>query len=390
MTLDSDLKKLVIFVNQDWFFLSHFLERALAAQKSGFSVVVISPDSGHAAKIIGYGLRHLPIELERQDANPLRQIKALRFLREAYMAERPDLIWQIGLKPLLLGSLAIISAGKASGIVNAPVGMGFVFAGGSAKARLLRPVVGLALRWLLNPPRSKVVFENSDDMRELIAQGAVREADAVLIRGAGVDLLRYAPTPEPQGVPVVLFAARLIWEKGVGLFVEAARVLAARGIQARFVIAGGVDRDSSSAVPEAQLRRWVAEGAVEWLGPRRDMPELLAGCTVFCLPTWYREGLPKVLLEAMACQRAIVTSDTVGCREAVAHLDNGLLVALKDVNALADALQLLLHDAALRQRLAKRGRERAVNEFGSEKICEQTLAVFESVVCQTHGNSYTD
>lgn len=385
--LDSDLKKLAIFVNQDWFFLSHFLERALAAKNSGFSVVVICPDSGSASKIIGYGLRHLPIELKRQDANPYRQIKTLLSLRAAYKAEKPDLIWQIGLKPLLLGSCANILAGMSSGIVNAPVGMGFVFAGGSAKARLLRPVVRLALRWLLNPSRSKVVFENGDDMREMISRGAVREIDSVLIRGAGVDLTRYRASVEPEGMPVVLFAARLIWEKGVGLFVEAARLLKARGFAARFVIAGGVDADSSSAVPESQLRAWEAGGIVEWLGPRQDMPEVLASCHVFCLPTWYREGLPKVLLEAMACERAIVTTDAVGCREAVTHMENGLLVPPKDVNALADALQLLLNDSALRRRLAKRGRQRAVNEFGTEMVCEQTLAVFKSVAGQAQGST---
>lgn len=385
--LDSDLKKLAIFVNQDWFFLSHFLERALAAKNSGFSVVVICPDSGSASKIIGYGLRHLPIELKRQDANPYRQIKTLLSLRAAYKAEKPDLIWQIGLKPLLLGSCANILAGMSSGIVNAPVGMGFVFAGGSAKARLLRPVVRLALRWLLNPSRSKVVFENGDDMREMISRGAVREIDSVLIRGAGVDLTRYRASVEPDGMPVVLFAARLIWEKGVGLFVEAARLLKARGFAARFVIAGGVDADSSSAVPESQLRAWEAGGIVEWLGPRQDMPEVLASCHVFCLPTWYREGLPKVLLEAMACERAIVTTDAVGCREAVTHMENGLLVPPKDVNALADALQLLLNDSALRRRLAKRGRQRAVNEFGTEMVCEQTLAVFKSVAGQAQGST---
>jgi glycosyltransferase involved in cell wall biosynthesis len=243
------------------------------------------------------------------------------------------------------------------------------------------------MRWLLNPSRSKVVFENGDDMREMIAQCAVREADSVLIRGAGVDLTRYRPSVEPEGMPVVLFAARLIWEKGVGLFVEAARLLKARGFAARFVIAGGVDADSSSAVPESQLRAWEAGGIVEWLGPRQDMPEVLASCHVFCLPTWYREGLPKVLLEAMACERAIVTTDAVGCREAVTHMENGLLVPPKDVNALADALQLLLNDSALRRRLAKRGRQRAVNEFGTEMVCEQTLAVFKSVAGQAQGST---
>ena len=372
-------RRLVILVNQDWFFLSHFLDRALAAKRAGYDVLVACPDSGRAVEISQAGLRYEPIEMRRHGTNPWREWLTLLQLRSVYAAQRPQLIWQIGLKPIVLGTFASSLAGRSGGIVNAPVGMGFVFTGYGAKARLLRPILRVALRWFLNPGRSRVVFENQDDMRELIDARAVRRSDAVLIRGAGVDLRRFAPAPEPQGVPVVLFASRLIWEKGVGLFVEASRLLRARRVTARFVIAGGVDHDSSSAVAETQLREWLEEGVVEWVGARRDMPGVLASCHVFCLPTWYREGLPKVLLEAMACERAVVTTDAVGCREAVTHMDNGLLVPPKDAKALADALELLLNDPVLRSRLASRGRERAMNEFSTETICEQTLAVFRSL-----------
>ena len=374
-----DRGRLIILVNQDWFFLSHFADRALAAQRDGYRVTVICPDSGRADEIVALGFHHMPLSLRRHGANPLGELRPLLQLRRAYRELRPDLAWHIGLKAIVLGTLASIWAGRSGGIVNAPVGMGFVFASNGWTARLLRPVVRAALRLLLNPPNSRVVFENGDDMRELIDQLAVHASEAVLIRGAGVDLTRYAATPEPGGVPVVLFASRLIWEKGVGVFAEASGLLAARGVRAHFVIAGGVDRGSSSAVPESQLRRWAAEGVAEWLGPRSDMPELLAGCTVFCLPTWYREGLPKVLLEAMACQRAVVTTDAVGCREAVAHLDNGLLIPPKDPLALADAIERLLGDAVLRCRLAARGRQRAEREFGSEAVCRQTMEIFSAL-----------
>lgn len=371
--------RLFILINQDWFFLSHFVDRALALQRDGYQVTVICPDSGRAREIIGLGLDYLPLSLQRHGTNPLGELRALLQLRRAYRDLRPDMAWHIGLKAIVLGTLASVWAGRSGGIVNAPVGMGFVFASNGLVARILRPAVRTALRFLLNPKQSRAVFENADDMRELINARAVHKRDAVLIRGAGVDLGDYAPTAEPDGVPVVLFASRLIWEKGVGVFAAAAKLLHDRGFEARFVIAGRIDGDSSSAVPKAQLLDWQSEGTLEWIGPRQDMPNVLASCTIFCLPTWYREGLPKVILEAMACQRAVVTTDTVGCREAVTNMSNGLLVPPKDAAALAAALEALLQNPVLRQRLAKRGRARAVEEFGTEAVCGQTLDVFRSL-----------
>jgi glycosyltransferase involved in cell wall biosynthesis len=370
---------LVIFVNRDSFFLSHFLSRSLTAAKAGYLPLVLCPNTGSGERILAKGLGFIPVEMQRQGISLFAAFRTLFSLVRIYRETQPKVVWHIGLKPIVLGSLAARIAG-VRGVVNAPVGMGFVFASNSRKARLLRPVIRRLLRVLLNPPGSKVVFENADDLREMQALGAVRAPDAVLIRGAGVNVHEYVPAPEPQGVPVVLFAARLIWEKGVAEFVEAARLLRARGVSARFQIAGGVDHDSASAVPESQLRQWVEQGCIEWLGAREDMPQVLAGSTLFCLPSWYREGLPKVILEAMACARAVVTTDTAGCREAVTHMDNGLLVPPKDSTALADAIEILLNEPALRWRLAKRGRERACNEFATEIVCDQTLSVFNSVV----------
>lgn len=375
--------RLVVLVNPDWFFLSHFVERALAAKRAGYDVFVLCSDTGNGKIIEELGIRFIPIGMSRHGLAPWRQLRTLWCVRREYKRLRPSLVWQIGLKPIVLGSLAAISAGVAK-VVNAPVGMGFVFAGASLKARTLRPVVLWALKHLLNPPGSRVVFENGDDLREMVRIGAVRSNAAVLIRGAGVDIERYTPEPEPEGVPVVLFAARLIWEKGVGVFVDAARILRAQGIEARFLVAGGVDHESSSAVPESQLRDWEAEGTITWLGARRDMARVIADCNLFCLPTHYREGLPKVLLEAMACGRACIATDAPGCREAITDGDNGLLVPVRDAQALAQALRHLLERPELRRRMGERGRERVEGQFSQERVIAETLDVYESLLRESH------
>jgi glycosyltransferase involved in cell wall biosynthesis len=369
--------RLLVIVNRDWFFLSHFLARTLVARQAGYQVTVICQDTGRLEALREAGLDVEPVVIPRHRPTPWGLLITSLRLRRIYRRVEPTVIWQIGLLPIVCGGFAAWSL-RMRCLVNAPVGMGYVFATKTLRSAMMRSVVRLVLRWLLNPPGSRVIFENSDDLRELQALRAVRGEDVVLIRGAGVDVPDAVPE-EAGGVPLVLFAARLIWEKGVGEFVEAARHLRARGVRARFVIAGGIDAENVSAIPEPQLRAWVDEGVVEWLGQRSDMPQVLARSHVFCLPTWYREGLPKVILEAMACGRPVVTTDTPGCREAVRHEDNGLLVPPRDVEALAAAIERLVGDPDLRRRLGARGRQRAEREFSTERVCAETLAVFDEV-----------
>ena len=367
--------RIAFVVNRDRFFLSHFVERALSARAAGHDVVVLAPDTGAGQAIEATGLRYVPMAMNRHGTSLLHLWGEVRSMRALYRQLGPDIVHHFGLRPIIVGTLAARFDGGPR-IVNAPVGMGFAFASSSWKARLIRYPLLALLRVALNPRGSRVVFENAEDRDEMIRLGAVRAADAVVIRGAGVDVDRFAPTPEPQGRATVLFAARLIREKGVGVFVDAARLARAKGRDARFVIVGEVDRSSSTAVPESELQAWVDEGVVEWWGYRDDMPAVLAAASIFCLPTWYREGMPKVVLEAMACARAVVVTDTVGCREAVEHGISGLLVPPKDAVALADAIGSLLDDPLLRRRLAEGGRRRAVAEFSSERVIRETLALY--------------
>jgi glycosyltransferase involved in cell wall biosynthesis len=371
---DIQKPKLIMVLTEDWFFCSHFLERTAAAREAGYEVIVLANDNGKSAPIRAAGLQFVPIPLKRRGLNPLSEIKTLRAILAIYRRVRPDLTHHIGLKPVLLGALAARLAGIRA-MVNAPIGMGFVFTSKSLMSQLLRPVVWLALRLFLNPRGSKVIFENSDDLNSLVEDRAVRAGDAVLIRGSGINVADYAPGAPSESPPVVSLVSRMLWDKGVGEFVEAARKLRNENVPARFWLVGAADPQNPAAISERQLSEWRDEGTVEWLGHRDDIPAILAQSQIACLPS-YREGLPRSLLEAMAAGLPIVSTDVPGCREAVQNGENGLLVPARDSAALAAALRALIDDPALRKRFGAAGRARAEREFASAIVIAQTLAVY--------------
>lgn len=377
---------LLYFVTEDWFFCSHFIERAVAAQRAGYEVSVLTRVREHGDRIRAEGLSLIPIEIQRKGLNPFRELSTILQLILIYRRERPHLVHHFALKPIIYGTLASWLA-SIEHCVNAPVGMGFVFSSSSRLARLIRPMVRLTLRALLNPSGSRVVFENADDLAEAVASGLVRSQAAVLIRGAGVDIVRFRPYPELDGIPKVVLVARMLWEKGVGEFVEAARRLRARKVAARFLLVGAPDSESPAAIPVSQLQAWARENVVEWWGQRSDIAEILADSHIVCLPSYYREGLPKALLEALAAGRPIVATDAPGCREAVRHGDNGFLVPNRDPEALAEALARLIQDPLLRQRMGACGRRRAETEFASSLVCEATLALYRELLAgKKHAN----
>lgn len=375
----SDRPKLIFVITEDWFFCSHFLERGIATSKSGFDIVVAGNANQHATTITAAGLRYVPVDFARGSLNPFTLFAILCKLVRLYSEERASIVHHIALKPILLGTIAARFAGVQN-VVNAPVGMGFVFASSSVKARLLRPLVQLALRFLMNPAGSKVIFENSDDLNEHVKAEQVRIKDAVLIRGAGVDLSLYERPRTVRQRPIVLLAARLLVSKGIREFVQAASILREQGAQAEYWLAGAIDEQNPDSIHHHEIADWTRSGLVKWLGFRSDMPELLASVDIACLPSFYREGLPKSLIEALAASLPVVTTDTVGCREVVTHGYNGLLVPPRDATALASALHQLIENPALRQKMGTCGRLRAEQEFSSERVIHETLAVYNGLL----------
>lgn len=369
-------RTLLYLITEDWFFRSHFRDRARAARDAGWSVVVMTRPGPDFESLTADAFDAVPVDFDRSGLNPLRDARTIAAIVGAYRRIRPAIVHHIAMKPIIYGSLAARLAGVPH-VVNAPVGMGFLYAGTSARSRALRPLAQLALKAFLNPRGSAVVFENRDDFAMLTSNGFVRPDDAVLIRGAGIDLDAFPPTPEPAEPVVVTVTARMLWDKGIGEFVEAARRLrAGDGQHIRFQLAGAPDPSNPASIPQATLEGWQREGVVTWLGHRSDVASLLAASHVVCLPS-YREGLPKSLLEAMAAGRPIVTTDVPGCREAVLDGENGFLVPPRNAEALAEKLKVLASDAGLRRRFGARGRQLAEENFSIARISAETLALYD-------------
>jgi glycosyltransferase involved in cell wall biosynthesis len=365
-------------VNHDAFFLSHRLPLARGARDSGMDVVVVAGETGSGAAIRGEGFPLISLPLTREGLNPLVEARTFQFLLQQYRHLQPALIHHSTVKPVVYGSLAARLACNAA-VVNTISGLGYVFTSNHRTARALRPVLKGLWRMALSHPRSRTIFQNPDDRADFIKMRLVREQSTVLIRGSGVDCSSFRPTAEPGGVPVVMLPARMLWDKGVREFVDAARMLRTAGHVARFILVGSPDDGNREAIPGTQLEAWSREGVVECWGHRRDMPAVLAGASVVVLPT-YGEGLPKVLLEAAAAGRPVVATDVRGCREVVRPGVNGLLVPLRDSPALAEAIGHLLRSPDLRATLGQGGRHLAEAEFAEPVVVEQTLAVYRQLL----------
>jgi glycosyltransferase involved in cell wall biosynthesis len=366
--------KLLFFVTVDWFFCSHFLDRAIAAKNVGFDVLVLTDVQLHGEIIKSAGLNLIPIHIDRRSLNPFAAVLTLFRVVNIYRREKPDILHHVALKPIFLGTLAALLT-RRSKVINAVVGMGYAFTSNTFIAKLIRPILKLAFRLLLNPISSKVVFENAEDLSRFVSEGTVRLEDAVLIKGAGVIPEKFCLGGTLPGIPVVVLVARLLWDKGIVEFVKAARVLHNQGVAARFWIVGGTDDGNRASIDEETLSNWRDEGIVEFLGYRSDVRQLLAQCHIACLPS-YREGLPKSLLEAMAAGLPCVTTDVPGCREVVLNGDNGILVAPGDYLSLANAIKTLIQDPIMRKRMGEQGKLRLEQEFSERKIVAQTLELY--------------
>jgi glycosyltransferase involved in cell wall biosynthesis len=365
-------------ITEDWFFVSHFFDRAAAAVRAGFDVAVATRAREKASLIARAGIRIYPIEFSRRGLNPLTELLTALRVRRIVREFRPDIVHNIALKPVVTGSVGA-RLGGAKRIINAPVGMGYAFTSAGDGSRVLRGCLSILLRQLLCAPQGCVIVENADDLRELVDAGFARADRVRLIQGAGVDTQAFAPEPEPPGPVTVLLVARMLKDKGVVEFVDAARRVRTDFPGTRFVLVGEPDPGNPTSLRIEDIQRWVGEGHVEYLGFRDDIAELLRRCHIACLPS-YREGLPKSLLEAAASGRPIVTTDVPGCRSVVEDGVNGLLVPARNSEALARAISLLVGDRSLRESLGRSGRNRALDCFSSDSIVAQTLKVYREIL----------
>ncbi|WP_374440554.1 glycosyltransferase family 4 protein [Stella sp.] len=365
---------LLYLVTEDWFFWSHRTPIARAARDAGFRVVVATREAEHGDRIRGEGFELVPIKLRRTSVDPLAELAAVADLTAIYRRERPAIVHQVAIKPVVYGTWAARRAGVPA-VINALDGLGFVYASQRPAARLLRPPVGLLLRWALNRPNVHVHLQNEDDRATLRRAGVLRHDRVAIIRGAGIDLDHFAPLPEPEGPFTVAMAARMIHEKGIGDLVEAARRATRAGTPVRVVLAGAPDRGNPTAITEAELRAWAAEGLVDWWGFQTDVRKVWAAAHVAALPS-SGEGLPKALLEAAACQRPLLATDVAGNREVALPDETGLRVRYQDVAGLADALVRFAREPDWRRRMGRQARRLVETAFSEAVVVGETLDLY--------------
>jgi len=368
--------KLIYLVTEDWYFRSHRMPMARAARDAGFEVVVatrVNSDRDRQA-IAAEGFRVVALDWTRGSRNPVRELMEMAAIARLYRHEKPDIVHHVAMKPVLEGGIAAWIA-DVPAIVNALTGLGAVFIGSGLTVRLLRPAIRVILRVALDHPRSRLVMQNPDDLDLMLRKGLVSPDRCVLIPGSGVDIARFAPSPEPPGPPTAAIVARMLWDKGVGELVAAARILKQRGVPIRIRLAGPRDDHNPAAIPLATLEGWVREGIVEWSGEVKDIAALWRDTAISVLPS-YREGLPKSLLESAASGRPMVATDVPGCREVVRHGETGLLVPPRDPAALADALATLSGDADLRRRYGAAARALAEQRFSDTAIAAAMVDLY--------------
>ena len=375
---DKKYKSILYVFNVTWFFLSHRRPVAQAAVRAGYRVhVAAALSAGDADKIVADGMEYHQLPIARRGMNPFNELKTFWALLKLYKTLSPDLVELATIKPVLYGCLAArLHCGVK--VVNWMTGLGYVFIAGRFVDNLLRLVVINFYRFAFQVRQLRIIFENPDDNKYFIDKQIVPADKTILIPGAGVNTKHYVPIPERVGSVIVILPARMLWDKGIQEFVDAAKLIKACGVDARFALVGAIDPDNPASITENQLCQWQTENVVEWWGHQTDMPAIYAKSHIVCLPS-YREGLPKSLLEAAACGRPIVATDVPGCREIVRHGENGFLVSAKSSKKLAGALYKLIMNPELRRKMGVCGREIVEQKFSENKIIEETLSLYREM-----------
>lgn len=371
-------KKLFIVVNQDFFFLSHRLPIGIAAKESGYDVTIVSEDTGVSNKIREAGLKTINLPINKAGTNIKEESKTFLFLYRLFRREKPDIVHLVGLKTILWGSLACRLAG-VKGIVSAVCGLGVLFDEEHAQSIMSRSILKV-LRFTHRRKNTKVIFQNNDDKALFLSSKIVKEDQCAFTNGSGINLQNYDYTPEPtDGIIKVIFTARMVEDKGTMVLIDAAKKLEAeyKG-QVQFLLCGGLDTNPNGITKEMLESRCDGE-YIQWLGHRKDVLDLLKQSHIMAFPSWYREGLPKSVIEAEAIGRPIVTTDSVGCRDTVIDGYNGFIVPIKNSGALAFAIKRLIDDAELRQKLGRNARAFAVRQFDINDVVRVHLGVYSEL-----------
>jgi glycosyltransferase involved in cell wall biosynthesis len=372
--------RVLFVITEDWFFHSHFLDRAKYIAESGGTVGVATRFSIHEDELKDLGFELFPVNFSRRGLNPISEFLTALKIRRIVQRFKPDIAHNVALKPVVTGTFGEL-LGRQGVVINALVGMGYIFTSTDTRASVVKPFLSRILKSLLRSKPVHVVIENPDDLNSLVVDGFVRQSQISLIRGAGVDLNAFPFHPEVVGPVVVTLVSRILRDKGVLEFIDAASQLQTRVPEVVFQIVGEPDLGNPSSIPQREIDSWKSLSNVKYLGRRSDIAGILKGSHIVCLPS-YREGLPKSLLEALSSGRPIITTDVPGCREVCDDGVNGLLVPARDSMALSNAIEKLAINPELRQAMGRAGRVRAESEFSNEIVCAQTLDLYRRLMSQ--------
>lgn len=368
------MKHILFIVSEDWYFVSHRLHLATRAIEEGYQVSLLTRISEHKDLIESYGIRVINWNFSRRSLNLKKEISSIKAILKLSKEIKPDIIHAVALKPVIYSSIAFQFSNTELRIF-ALGGLGFIFSSERLLAKLLRPFIIILLRSLFRGPKTKLILQNSDDEDLLLRYGVIKKDKIVLIRGSGVDTIKFSPSHSYNESKLVILPSRMLWDKGVMEFVQCAKKFKENNIDIRFCLVGSPDPHNPQSIPIDKINDWVGNNIIEWWGYQKDMAKVYSQASIVCLPS-YREGLPKSLLEAASCGLPIVAFDVPGCREIVKNGVNGYLIPSMDIDAMYKSILNLANNSELSKTLGHNGRLLVLNEFSQDIIASQTLKVW--------------
>ncbi len=381
MSMQKKNTKFLMIINDLAWFWSHRLPLAKEIQKKGWDLQVVAHRAHKDEGLKDIGVKGIGLPPLGRSLNPIPQLKLMAAMRDIIAREQPDIIHGITIRyAFYLGIVTRLMRYKP--VTFTVAGLGSLYTDPSKKMHYIRKVVLPIMRFAFGGKGKRIIFQNPDDRQAMIDTSIVTAENTALIRGSGVDLKEfpYVPYAESKEEPIILFTSRLLREKGITDFIEAARILKKQKIKARFVVAGNIDPNNARSLSRSEIQAPHDAGIIEWKGHVDDMPEMLKSSYAVVLPSYYGEGVPKVLLEAAAIGRPIITCNAPGCREAVTHNENGYLVAPQSPTKLAEAIKRLLEDPEKSSAFGKAGRKRVEDDFHVDHVNAQTMAVYEKLL----------